>query len=56
MTVQSLSTMARANLNAIVVIVDNDLYGYEQYLLDPTYYSGTSWAQRQQHNQRPRGR
>lgn len=42
MTVQSLSTMARANLNAIVVIVDNDLYGYEQYLLDPTYYSGTS--------------
>jgi indolepyruvate decarboxylase len=42
MTVQSLSTMARSNLNAIVLIVDNGLYGYEQYLLDSTYYSGTS--------------
>lgn len=42
MTVQSLSTMARSNLNAIVMIVDNGLYGYEQYLLDSTYYSGTS--------------
>jgi indolepyruvate decarboxylase len=42
MTVQSLSTMARSNLNAIVVMVDNGLYGYEQYLLDSTYYSGTS--------------
>lgn len=42
MTVQSLSTMARSNLNAIVVIVDNGLYGYEQYPLDPTYYSGAS--------------
>lgn len=42
MTAQSLSTMARSNLGAIVVVVDNGLYGYEQYLLDPAYYSGTS--------------
>jgi indolepyruvate decarboxylase len=42
MTVQSLSTLARFNLNAIVIIVDNGLYGYEQYLLDPAYYSNAS--------------
>lgn len=42
MTAQSLSTMARYALDAIVVVVDNGLYGYEQYLLDPGYYSGAS--------------
>lgn len=40
MTVQSLSTMARFNLNPIVLIVDNGLYGYEQWLLDKRFYSG----------------
>ncbi|MER9896913.1 thiamine pyrophosphate-binding protein [Mesorhizobium sp. M0130] len=38
MTAQALSTMARMNMNAIVVVVDNGLYGYEQWLLDPSYY------------------
>lgn len=42
MTAQSLSTMARYALDAIVVVIDNGLYGYEQYLLDPGYYSGAS--------------
>lgn len=39
MTTQALSTMARLKLDAIVVVVDNGLYGYEQYLLDRNYYS-----------------
>ncbi|UVC19346.1 thiamine pyrophosphate-dependent enzyme [Mesorhizobium onobrychidis] len=39
---QALSTMARYGLNAVIVIVDNGLYGYEQYLLAPGYYSGSS--------------
>ncbi|TJV18017.1 thiamine pyrophosphate-dependent enzyme [Mesorhizobium sp.] len=39
MTAQSLSTMARLKLNVIVLIVENGLYGYEQYLLDRRYYS-----------------
>ena len=38
MTAQSLSTMARFHLSAITLVVDNNLYGYEQYLLDPGYY------------------
>lgn len=43
MTAQALSTMAKMSMNAVVVIVDNGLYGYEQYLLDPSYYrSATS--------------
>ncbi|CAM5771866.1 hypothetical protein LMIY3S_03652 [Labrys miyagiensis] len=40
MIAQSLSTMARFRLNTITVVVDNSLYGYEQYLLNPGYYSG----------------
>ncbi|ARP64335.1 hypothetical protein A9K65_013800 [Mesorhizobium sp. WSM1497] len=38
MTAQALSTMARMNMNAIVIVVDNGLYGYEQWLLDKSYY------------------
>lgn len=39
---QSLSTLARYNLPAIVVLFDNGLYGYEQWLLDRSYFTGTT--------------
>ncbi|CAH2394129.1 thiamine pyrophosphate-dependent enzyme [Mesorhizobium ventifaucium] len=42
MTAQALSTMAKMNMNAVVIVVDNGLYGYEQYLLDPRYYRSTT--------------
>ncbi|MDB5694397.1 MAG: hypothetical protein JWO81_3460 [Alphaproteobacteria bacterium] len=38
-TAQALSTMARHKHPAIVIVVDNGLYGYEQFLLNNTYYS-----------------
>lgn len=38
MTAQALSTMARAGLRSIVVVLDNGLYGIEQFLLDPAYF------------------
>ncbi|WSH67948.1 thiamine pyrophosphate-binding protein (plasmid) [Rhizobium ruizarguesonis] len=41
MTAQSLSTMAKLGRNAITVVVDNGLYGYEQYLLRRSYYTGS---------------
>lgn len=34
MTAQSLSTMARRKLRAIVIVLDNGIYGIEQWLLD----------------------
>jgi len=39
MVAHSLSTMAKYKHDTIVIIVDNGLYGYEQYLLSQTYYS-----------------
>jgi indolepyruvate decarboxylase len=38
MTVQALSTMAHHRLNPVIVLVDNGLYGYEQYLIDRGYF------------------
>ncbi|WP_137136691.1 thiamine pyrophosphate-binding protein [Rhizobium sp. FKY42] len=40
MVAQSLSTMARYRLNTITLVVDNTLYGYEQFLLDKSFYTG----------------
>jgi indolepyruvate decarboxylase len=39
MVAHSLSTMAKYKHDTIVIIVDNGLYGYEQYLLSQTYYN-----------------
>ena len=36
---QAVSTMVRYHHDAIVVIIDNSLYGFEQYLLGPAYYT-----------------
>lgn len=42
MTVQALSTMAHHRLNPVVVLVDNGLYGYEQYLIERRYFDTTT--------------
>lgn len=42
MMIQALSTMARHKLNPVVVVVNNGLYGYEQYLVDKTFYQNSS--------------
>lgn len=38
MTAQALSTMAQYRLPCVVVVLDNGLYGIEQWLLDPTWH------------------
>ncbi|MEZ0311665.1 MAG: thiamine pyrophosphate-dependent enzyme [Myxococcota bacterium] len=40
MTAQALSTMARAGLKSIVVVLDNGIYGIEQFLLEPRFFAG----------------
>ena len=40
MTAQALSTMARAGLKSIVIVLDNGLYGIEQFLLEPGFFAG----------------
>jgi indolepyruvate decarboxylase len=42
MITQALSTMARYRLSPVVVLVDNGLYGYEQYLIDKRYFQNPS--------------
>jgi indolepyruvate decarboxylase len=41
---QAVSTMVRYQHDAIVVIIDNSLYGFEQYLLGPGYYTNPAQA------------
>ena len=43
-TAQALSTMAEHKLPVIVILVDNGLYGYEQFLLHSSYYSDQTEA------------
>lgn len=38
MTAQALSTLARRNVPAIIVVLDNGQYGIEQWLLDARYF------------------
>jgi indolepyruvate decarboxylase len=38
MTGQALSTMARYGRNPVIVVIDNGIYAYEQFLVDPTYF------------------
>jgi indolepyruvate decarboxylase len=39
MTAQALSTMAQYGRNPVLVVVANGIYGYEQFLIDPAYFS-----------------
>jgi indolepyruvate decarboxylase len=42
MTAQALSTMVRYRRNPVIVVIDNGIYGYEQYLLDASFFSGSA--------------
>ncbi len=44
MTGQALGTMVRLRQNTVVFVVDNGLYGYEQYLLGRSYYNSQTEA------------
>jgi indolepyruvate decarboxylase len=39
MTGQALSTLARYERNPVVVLIDNGIYAFEQFLIDRTYFS-----------------
>jgi indolepyruvate decarboxylase len=38
MTAQALSTMVRYGRDPVVVLIDNGIYAYEQFLIDPAYF------------------
>ena len=40
MTGQALSTLARRRIPAVVLVLDNGVYGIEQWLLDPAWHAG----------------
>jgi indolepyruvate decarboxylase len=44
MTATALSTMVQANCKPIVVVIDNGIYGYEQFLIGKTYFTGGTAA------------
>ncbi|MBM4780477.1 MAG: alpha-keto acid decarboxylase family protein [Archangiaceae bacterium] len=44
MTAQSLSTMARRKLPAVVLVLDHGLYGIEQWLLEPRFFQDAATA------------
>ncbi|MFC7586456.1 thiamine pyrophosphate-dependent enzyme [Nonomuraea antimicrobica] len=44
MTAQALSTMVRYGRNPVVVVIDNGIYGFEQFLIDSGYF-GNAGAQ-----------
>ncbi|MGW0808108.1 thiamine pyrophosphate-binding protein [Nonomuraea sp. NPDC002799] len=42
MTAQALSTFVRYGRNPVVVVIDNGIYGLEQYIVDSAYFSNPS--------------
>ena len=46
MTAQALSTMARYRRNTVVVVIDNGIYAYEQFLIDRAYFGSPGAAPR----------
>jgi indolepyruvate decarboxylase len=46
MTAQSLSTMVQYGRNPVIVVLANGIYGYEQFLVDPSFFSGSTSAPR----------
>ena len=39
MTAQALSTMVQYGRNPVIIVIANGIYGYEQFLLDPSFFS-----------------
>jgi indolepyruvate decarboxylase len=42
MTAQALSTTARYGRNPVVLLIENGIYGYEQFLLDPSFFASAA--------------
>jgi indolepyruvate decarboxylase len=42
MTAQTLSTMVQSGCKPVIVVIDNGIYGYEQFLLDKSYFNRTA--------------
>jgi indolepyruvate decarboxylase len=39
MAAQALSTMVHYDCNPVVIVIANGIYGYEQFLVDPSFFS-----------------
>src|SRR5207244_1727778 len=39
MTAQALSTMVQHGRNPVIIVIANGIYGYEQHLVDPSFFS-----------------
>jgi indolepyruvate decarboxylase len=42
MTAQTLSTMAQYGCNPVIIILANNIYGYEQFLVDESYFQSAA--------------
>jgi indolepyruvate decarboxylase len=42
MTAPSLATMVQQGCNPVIVVIANGIYGYEQFLVDPSYFSSST--------------
>ena len=42
MTAQTLSTMVQSGCKRVIVVIANGIYGYEQFLLDKSYFNSTA--------------
>jgi indolepyruvate decarboxylase len=46
MTAQALSTMVQHGRNPVIIVISNGIYGYEQFLVDSSYFSSAATAAR----------
>ena len=42
MTAQALSTMVQNGRNPVIVVIANGIYGYEQFLVDASFFNGAA--------------
>jgi indolepyruvate decarboxylase len=46
MTAQALSTMVQHGRNPVIIVISNGIYGYEQFLVDSSYFSNAATSAR----------
>jgi indolepyruvate decarboxylase len=46
MAAQALSTMVHYNRNPVVIVIANGIYGYEQFMVDPSYFNSPTSSPR----------
>jgi indolepyruvate decarboxylase len=42
MTAQALSTMVQHGCDSVIVVIANGIYGYEQFLVDPSFFDNAT--------------